>query len=142
MSFWQKLFGGKGQPTAPSAQSSRPAAPEQVRQPSICSSAHPAHALALEADTLKGEERIEVIDGDLALSPQDVDLLYAKACALDEISGSGEFISDNSGHVKQFGKLHPSHFDIAMKGKNFGFNRPSPEAWENVFYFNSWSETS
>ena len=50
-------------------------------------------------------------------------------------------ISSDHEHSAQFGQLHPSHFDIAMKGKKFGFNRPSPDNWEYLFDLESWSAT-
>lgn len=131
MSLWKKFFGSKG---SSSESPSRAAAESRTTQPSICCPSHPAHALALEADNLEGQERVQMIDRALALSPQDVDLLYAKACALDEVSGDHK-------QVAQFGKLHPSHFDTAMKGKNFGFNRPLPDNWECLFDLGSWSAT-
>src|ERR1039458_3973761 len=101
------------------------------------SSAHPAHALAHEAEALEGKKRVEMIDRALALSPQDADLLYAKACALDE-----SFLKNGANQVmEQLAKLHPNYFDIAMKEKNF-FKRPLPEDWLGGASFESWSEDS
>jgi len=56
------------------------------------SPAHPAHALAVEADAFYDassddhemiyRKLVELIDRGLARSPDDADLIYAKACAL------------------------------------------------------------
>ena len=103
---------------------------------SIRSLTHPAHTLALEAENfydassdehhVKYRKLVELIDRALAVSPQDADLLYAKASALDELP-------HESGHVEQFGDRHPGYFDIVMRGFRPNFRRPLPENWEGLF---------
>jgi ankyrin repeat protein len=105
----------------------------EPKRVSLRSSAHPSHTLALEADALQGEERLETINKALALSPQDPDLLYANACLL-----SGD---ERKRAFEQLRKVCPGHFDTAMRAKNFRFfKRPLPEVWEDLFDFESWSE--
>jgi hypothetical protein len=131
MSFWSKLFGAKHSGNSASARAEQ--------RLSLRSPAHPAHALALEADSATDDQaRLELIDRALALSPEEPHLLYAQACALERRDAHSK---GPGGQIENFGKLHPSFFDIAMRRKNFGFVHPFPADWENVFDFESWSET-
>jgi hypothetical protein len=83
-------------------------------------------------------ERLELIEKALAVAPADVHLLYAKACAIDDVEvRSGRPVTN----VERFGKLHPSHFDVSMRTA-FRFKRPLEGNWQSLFEFDPWSKES
>jgi hypothetical protein len=133
MGFLKRMFGG----------GKKEGSEAGARHTPLRSPAHSAHALALEADDLTGKDLVEKIDQALALAPQDADLLYAKASALSPGFFHAPELGNDAKHaIEQLKKLHADHFYIQMRERNFGFARPSPENWDNLFYSTSWSEKS
>ncbi|MFZ1010112.1 MAG: hypothetical protein WAN65_24960, partial [Candidatus Sulfotelmatobacter sp.] len=107
--------------------------------------AHPAHGLVKQLEEFKirqGEceeadrrEYLALLDQAIALAPDDVDLLYAKAC-MDR--------KNEVKHLEQLRRLHPDHLDTIMtRGEHPRWhNRPLPADWEGLYQFPGWSQGS
>jgi hypothetical protein len=140
MSFWKSLFGGNARATNSTTAVVQPSSSHPV---SLRSPDHPAHALALEGDSTERAELVQIIDRALILAPNDENLLYARASALngDEFFYGPNLDAQTKTAIEQLAKVNPEHFYVRARRLSGGFARPMDENWENLLYFTHWTTT-